>query len=77
MSSIFTSLCNIHHTSVLIHSHAKHLPDEELRVPGPAQVQLVQGATLQLVVMTEAGAALMLLMLLGADGPVEHHHEQD
>ena len=71
--SVFTSLCHIHNTSMLVDCHSKHVPGEELRVPGPAQVQLVQGSAQQLVVPAEAGAAAGL----GADGPVQHHHQHD
>lgn len=70
---VFTSLCRIHHTSILVDSHSKQLPGEELRVLGPGQVQLVQRSAQQLVVMSEAGAA----SLLAANAAVQHHHEQD
>lgn len=70
---VFTSLCHIHHASILVDSHSEHLPGEELRVLGPAQVQLVQGSAQQLVVVSEAGAA----PLLGANSAVQQHHEQD
>ena len=68
---VFTSLCHIHHSNILVDSHSEHVPAEQLRVLGPAQVQFVQRSAQQLVVQSEAGAA----RLLGHDGSVQHHHE--
>lgn len=70
---IVTSLRHINYTCMLVDSHPKHLPGEELGVPGPAEVQLVEGPALQLVVVSEERAA----RLLRADGAVQDHHEQD
>lgn len=42
-----TSLGHIHHLSELVHSHGEDLAGEQLRVPGPAQVQLVGGPELK------------------------------
>lgn len=67
------SLRHIHHTGILVDSHSKHFPGEELGVLGPAQVQFVQGSAQQLVVLSEAVAA----WLLGAEGAVQHHHEHN
>ena len=70
--ALFTSLCHVHHTCILVDSHAKHLSGKELRVLGPVQVQFVQGSAQQLVLMSDARAD----WVLAADGTVQHHHEQ-
>lgn len=59
-TAVFTSLSHIHHTSIGVDSHSKHDSREELGVPGPAQVQLVEGSAQQLVLLREAVAPGLL-----------------
>lgn len=67
---VLTSLGHIHHPSVLVHSHSEYVAGEELRVPGPAEVQFVQWSTHQLVVLSEArrGGGMC------TEGSVQSHH---
>lgn len=70
---ILTSLRHINHPSNLVDRHPEHLPAEELRLFGPADVQSEERPAEQLVVPPEVRARGRR----AAHGAVQDHRQQD